>query len=94
MNQNYLKSVPEREATTLNNIPEGVIHIVPDLLYSKTATKELLKISETAYARYRKEGLPAHKVGMECYTLGQELIDFILAKEGNPNLYINKKKKK
>lgn len=42
---------------------------------------------------YEKSGLLAHKVGMEVYTRGSELIDFILTREGNPNLYTNEKRK-
>lgn len=68
------------------------LHILPDVFYSKTAVKQILNISDTAYTNYRKDGLVAHKIGMEVYTRGNELIDFILTREGNPNLCPYKRK--
>lgn len=88
-----IKGFPERVATVSGNTQTSIIAINPDLFYSKTMTKQMLHISETAYSNYRKEGLLAHKVGMEVYTRGSELIDFILTREGNPNLYTNEKRK-
>lgn len=80
------------------NIPEsinnGIINIDPDIFYSKQKVLSLLKISDTAYSNYRKEELKAHKIGMEVYTRGNELIEFILTKEGNPNLYTNEQRQR
>ena len=87
-----IKGFPERVATVSGNTQTSIIAINPDLFYSKTMIKQMLHISETAYSNYRKEGLLAHKVGMEVYTRGSELIDFILTREGNPNLRMKKEK--
>ena len=88
-----IKGFPERVATVSGNTQTSIIAINPDLFYSKTMIKQMLHISETAYSNYRKEVLLAHKVGMEVYTRGSELIDFILTREGNHNLYTNEKRK-
>lgn len=88
------KYVPERGANILESNQKGIILICPDVFYSKTIVKQILNISETAYSNYRKDGLLAHKIGMEVYTRGQELIDFILTRSGNSNLYTNEARNK
>lgn len=94
MNKEQIKGFPEGVAAISGNSQTGIIAINPELFYSKTIVKQMLHISETAYSNYRKEGLVAHKVGMEVYTRGSELIDFILTRSGNPNLYTNEERNK
>lgn len=94
MTDKQIKNIPEGVANISGKSQTKIIAINPDLFYSKTTVKQILYISETAYSNYRKEGLNGHKIGMEVYTRGSELIDFILTRSGSPNLYTNEERNK
>jgi len=58
------------------------IEINSEKFYSREELMKILKIGATTFYRYRREGLKAHKVGMEVYSQGKEVIEFIMAREG------------